>query len=325
MRTTTLTIAAALTAAPALPQAGTDVQIDSDPPSTVQDEIRIAVSVQIPTNLVVAYNDSNSQVSPNPIGVGYSTNGGASWTNLQLSTPTNPIGGGTFARSFDPMVAFGPPNNFYAGYIAANGGPGPASAIFVERSEDGGVTWSGPTTIAANAAASGNPDPNYRFNDRCHMTSHPAGMVHVVWIKDVGVNLPTSDIDYAFSNPPPGPGGGPFPPTGLNFTVPVTVNDGANGTDFANAPSVAAHPGSRVFVAWIDVDVTVPAATTATIKLDKTTAPTFAPVFGPDLTVATFVPVRKYVSTAFGAADDAQAGSYPVVAVDHTDGTQQTV
>jgi hypothetical protein len=107
------------------------------------------------------------------------------------------------------------------------------------------------------------------------MTVDGSDNVHVVWIKDVDVNQPTSDIYYSKS-PPPVPG--PCNPTGLDFTglspgsvAPKTVNDNpwlppacppkpARSTDFANAPTVAVAVDGTIYVAWIDVNVLISSA-----------------------------------------------------------------
>jgi hypothetical protein len=295
---------------------GVDVKVNADGPGDVQNEVRISVFLANPTSIVAAYNDRPGTALPNPLGVSYTTNSGASWNDVQLSVPANPFGAGNLDVIFDPAVSFGPPNNYFVAYIATTSAAAGASGLFIERSENGGISWSGPTTIAADPAAVGPVDPNYRFNDRCHTATHPTGTVSVTWIKDVGVNLPTSDVYYSFSMHPPGPGPGPFPPTGLNFTVPVTVNDNPGGTDMGNAPSVVMHPGGRVYVAWIDVNVQNPV--TGTIKIDWTSAPTGAPVFGVDQIVRTIQPLPQQLTDSNGMTD-ARAGSYPVVAVDHID------
>ncbi len=304
--------------------AGNDVKANADGPGTVQNEVRIAHDF-LHNALVVAYNDRIGSVPTTPIGISSSMNGGLTWLDTQLGVPQDPFSppGVTLPNIFDPFISFGPPDNVYAGYIATAGGVSPRSAICIERSIDGGVTWTGPTTIAANLGAIGPIDPNYRFNDRPTMHVSVFAQVAVTWIKDVGVNQPTSDIYYASSPPPPGPPPGPFPPTGLNFSVPMTVNDNPNGTDFANVPDVKIHPQGNTYVAWIDVDVTQPDATTATIRIDRTVEP-FPVSFGTDRNVITIDPLPQNLSTSGGGVD-ARAGSYPVMALDEADATGQTI
>lgn len=319
----------AVAAVTSIAHCGSDVKINIDTPGTVQNEVRLVHNGALNT-LIAAYNDLNGSVSPNPLGVSFSINGGLNWTDVQLSVPQDPFNppGSTLPAIFDPFVGTSPINDVYVGYIATQGGvplpgSGLGSGLFIERSENGGMTWSGPTMISADPPAVG---AVFRGNDRPTMDVNPFGRVVVTWIKDVGVNAPTSDIYYAASNPPPGPGPGPFPPTGLSFGIPVTVNDNPNGTDFANVPDVAIHPNGKTYVAWIDVDVTVCDAATATIKIDRTQEPG-PPLFGIDKPVATIDPLPKHLSTSAGPGtdDDARAGSYPAIAVDDGDGTGQTI
>jgi hypothetical protein len=303
-------------------RAGNDVKVNNDSPGTVQNEVRIAEDF-IHGAIVVAYNDRIGNTPPTPIGISFSMNGGTTWTDAQLSVPQDPFSppGMTFPVIFDPFISFGPPDNVYAGYIATATGNCPASGLFIERSIDGGMTWFGPTMIAANPGAVGANDPNYRFNDRPTMHVSVFAQVAVVWIKDVNCNMAWSDVYYASSFPPPGP---PMPGnTGLSFAAPVTVNDNPNGTDMANVPDVKIHPNGFAYVVWIDVNVTGGNPTTGTIKLDRTIEP-FPVNFGPDINVITIDPAPATLSNSSGVATSG-GGSYPVIALDEFDGSGQTI
>jgi hypothetical protein len=319
-------IGALLLLAPLAAAQGTDQKINGDPPGTVQNETVLAIDTANPQNVVIAFNDRAGSAPPTPIGLANSQDGGLSWTERQLSVPPDPFTPGNLDVVFDPFLTWGPPNEFYAGYIATQNTTGPASGIFVERSDDGGVSWSGPTTIAVDGPAGGPVNPAYRFNDRPHIDSAPHGFVAVTWIKDVGVNQATSDIYFAYSNPPVGPiNTPPFPPTNLQFTTPVTVNDMPNGTDMGNAPHVATHPLGTTYVAWIDYNVQLSDAATGTIKIDSTMLPSAAPVFGADVNVAVIDPQPRNLSSTLGLWDEARAGSYPAIVTDDNDGTGLTV
>ena len=302
--------------------------VNSDSPGTVQNEVRIAVDPVNSLNIVTAYNDSIGAAST-PLGISFSIDGGLNWMDRQLSTPLNPQGVGNFVDIFDPIISASA-GDFYAGYIGTNGRPSVAgggdSGLFIERSSDGGNTWTGATVIDSNPASAGPVDGNYRFNDRPHMFTDLAGFTHVTWIKDVGVNLPTSDIYYNYSNLPAVPNP-PINPTGLSFLpTSVLVNDnsaGSGGNDMGNVPYVASHPNGRVYVAWIDVNVQNPNASSATIKLDSATVPG-APVFGTDISVITIDPIPRRLSDA-SLAPEAKADSYPVIGVDPNDVTAQTI
>lgn len=306
-----------LVAVSALANPGTDIQINSDAPGTVQNEIRITRNATNASNLVVAYNDDVGAAT-SPLGISYSFDAGATWTDTQLGVPSDPSGT-SLGFIFDPFIDSDSQGHVFAGYIAATGSFTGPSGLYVERSQDGGVSWSGPTTVAFNPAAVGPIDPSYRFNDRPDMTVDGSDDVYVTWIKDVGIGQPTSDIYFAKSPPavPPSPGN----LTGLDFTgvspgsvAQQTVNDGANGTDRANAPDVAVASDGTVYVAWIDVDVTNPNPQTAPLMIDRSTDG--GVTFGADGTAKTITSLAKHLSTATGTADDARAGSYPAIAVD---------
>lgn len=298
-----------------------DVQINSDLPGTVQNEIRMTRSALNPLNFVVAYNDISTT-----LGVSYSTDGGATWTDNNLSTPMYPMTMMPLGIIFDPAIASDAQGNIYATYIAADGIPG-NSGLFIERSTNSGATWSGPTDIAADPAPFGpGPSyPNYRFNDRDHLMVDAADNVLATWIKDVGVSQPTGDIWFAKS-PPPSPA--VVNPTQLDFkgitpgSIPQkTINDNPGGTDWANVPMVSEGAGGTIFVAWINLDVTVTNATTATLMLDRSFDA--GANFGADTSVLVIDPLPKHLSTGTGTYDDARSGSYPVLAPDPNDPSDQ--
>lgn len=339
--------------------AGTDAPINSDLPGTVQNEIRIARDPNNLATFVAAYNDGSGTGS-SPLGISYSSGSGAAgtWNDVQLNVPVHPITGTSLHDIFDPMIAYDSQGNVFAGYIGADQAfGGRASGLFIERSTDGGMTWTppipgwNPTAIDANLAASppGGPDPRFRFNDRCEMTIDTTDNVHVVWIKDVDVGQPTSDIYYAKS--PPAPPGPPAMsnPSGLNFTGlpspqsigPKTVNDnsGSGGTpgcptnpsglsDFGNAPDVEVASNGAIYVAWIDVDVTTMGPNPARIMFDVSTdgGMTFAcditalildgSVANPRTAVARNISTTPQPAGSPLAHDDVRSRSNPTIALD---------
>ena len=318
--------------------AGTDVQINSDPPGDVQNEIRMTRNPNDLSNFLVAYNDKSGAPS-SPLGISFSLNGGLTWSDRQLSVPTHPFlgtpdDGISLGTIFDPFIDSDSQGNIYAGYIATDGTLGGPGGIYIERSQDKGQSWSGPTNIDFNTRATppSGPDPSFRFNDRPDMTVDSSDNAYVVWIKDVDVGQPTSDIYFAKSGPPGTPG--PTNPTGLDFTgltagsvAPQTVNDNPGGTpggsDFANVPTVAVAPDGTVYVAWIDVDVTNPSPKTGKLMIDISS--NGGATFGLDVTAQVIdgvanphTALASHLSTTSGAGngDDARSGSYPVIAVD---------
>ena len=306
--------------------AGVDVKINSDASGTVQNEIRITRNPTDANNFVVAYNDGSGAAS-SPLGVSFSLDGGATWSDRQLSVPTHPVlgtpdDGLSLSIIFDPFVDSDSNGNLYAGYIATDGSAGGPGGIYIERSTDKGQTWSGPTNIAFDVRAGPPPMPPmpdpYRFNDRPDMTVDGSDNVYVVWIRDVGVSQPTSDIYFSKSPPPP---------IGLDFTGGVagsvaaqTVNDLPGGmptpplSDFANAPDVAVAADGTVYVAWIDVDVTDPNPKPGTLHLDVSADG--GVTFGTDLVAQSITALANRLATTAGGMDDARSGSYPAIATD---------
>jgi hypothetical protein len=319
---------------PSRSYAGVDVPMNADLPGTVQNEVRITQNPSSPSNFVVAYNDSVGGGS-SPLGISYSTDGGANWTDTQLGVPMHPVIGSpddgiSLSVIFDPFIGSDSQGNIYAGYIATDGTLGGPSGLYIECSSNQGQAWSGPINIDFNArAASLLGDPNYRFNDRPHMTVDGSDNLSVVWIKDVDVGQPTSDIYYAKSPPPLGPCLGSasldFTGAGAGSVAPKTVNDFPGGSvppgfsDFANVPNVAVAPNGTIYVAWIDVNVTNPASKPGTLMIDSSTDGGMT--FGIDNVAQNITALASRLSTASGVGNDVISGSYPVIGVDPNNST----
>lgn len=297
-----------------------DVKVNGDVPGTVQNEIRLTRNATDPNNFAMAYNDSIGGPA-SPLGISFTLDGGATWADRQLAVPLHPMLGTpddhlALTAIFDPYIASDQSGNIYAGYIA-NAGHGGPNGIYIERSRDKGHSWSGPTIISFNLRAAGPGDPNYRFNDRPDITVDASGNALVVWIKDVGMTTPASDIYFARSGPPSVPSGAN--PTGLDFTgagagsvAPKTINDHPNGTDWANVPDVVVASDGTIYVSWINVDVTNPLIKPGTLMLDRSTDGGIT--FGADRQVLTMNALPKWLHTSTGATD-AWSGSYPVIGV----------
>ncbi len=244
--------------------AGTDVPVDPDPNhAIVQNEISLTLVPNKQPNkrdiLLAAYNDFAPNVG---LGYSYSPDGGTSWSPGQLQFPTNPNTGVWMMNVFDPTATADTQGNAYIGHIAwdAFGWSG----MFVHTSADGGVTWSPPVALAVDPPAVGAPDPNFRLNDRCQITTDTYGgspyldNVYVAWIKDRGndPNFPYSDLYVSCSNS-----------LGAAFTPAQRIND-AN-LNLGNMPVPAVAQDGAVYVSWLDYDVTTGGK--GNIYLDKST------------------------------------------------------
>lgn len=255
---------------------GTDAVIDSGPVN--QNEISLAlvpgtVAGQ-PQVLLAAYNDNPFAGGPG-LGVSYSTDGGAVWTSQQLAYPTH-SSGIQLVDAFDPTAAADTQGNIFVGHISSdsNWSAGPVSGLYVHKSTDGGVTWQTPVAVSENGSASGSPDPGYRFNDRCQLTtdkfsgSSNTDNVYASWIKDRGWNIsqPFSDIYFAYSTN----GGASFSmASGTSAAFPGRINDENVFHDMGNMPVPAVASDGTVYVSWMDYSVW--AGGTGTIYLDKST------------------------------------------------------
>jgi len=109
---------------------------------------------------------------------GYATShdGGQTWVSGDLPLLTVATGG-PFARASDPAVAFGPDGKVYIVTLAFGG---PRSAIAVQRSDDGGITFGAPVLAQDDNSSA-------IFNDKEWITvdTFPAsphyGRLYVVW------------------------------------------------------------------------------------------------------------------------------------------------
>lgn len=161
--------------------------------SSAQNETSIDTNPSNPLNVVAGANDYrffNAREGRNDSsGVAYTSfDGGATWTNVTLPKLTFQTGA-TGALSDmdgagDPAVAFGPNNTVYYANIAfsrLNGG----SAITVNKSTDGGLTWSDPSIVQLDGAdSSGNPLPTPYFNDKEWIAvDQRTGTVYVTWTR----------------------------------------------------------------------------------------------------------------------------------------------
>ena len=108
-----------------------------------------------------------------------SQDGGLTWARSFIPGVSVASGNPAYERATDPVVAFGPDGTAYFCSLAINITTIPG-AIFVNRSTDGGVTWSAPSTVIAS-------DTHEHFLDKQWLTvdtgiaSPFRGRLYVTW------------------------------------------------------------------------------------------------------------------------------------------------
>lgn len=142
-----------------------------------------AINPTNPANLIGTWQqDRWSNGGAQGIAIGYSMDGGMTWTRRALPVSRcgggNAANGGDFQRASDPWVTFAPDGTAYQLSLALSGAvlaPGSRSAVLVSRSADGGRTWGESTTLIR--------DGELFFNDKPSITADPTDSryVYAVW------------------------------------------------------------------------------------------------------------------------------------------------
>jgi hypothetical protein len=152
---------------------------------------------------------------------GDSTDGGNTWTLTPLPGVTV-NSGGTIQRASDPWVTIAPNGDVYASSLPLDD-PQTANpyGVYVNKSTDGGLTWSNPVALITNSSSQ-------LFNDKDSITADPTNhrYVYAVW-----------DRLNSGGDPMQGPGPTLFSRTtngGRTWSAPADVYDPANGQTIGN-------------------------------------------------------------------------------------------
>jgi hypothetical protein len=157
---------------------------DSDPPLP-QDEPSIAESLVDPMNAVAAANDYTGD----GFWIGYTTDGGQTWTSQWKDPKFSFDGGRCFAS--DPSVAYSLRDHAFYLSTLCYFSTTPASEVQVWKSTDGGATWSDslrPATVVTNHAADGSIDASVFYDkelmaiDNTPSSAH-FGRIYVTYTK----------------------------------------------------------------------------------------------------------------------------------------------
>lgn len=98
---------------------------------------------------------------------------GGAWRQVAVPS-TSACVGGSHLRATDPWVTFSPDGTAYFFTLATSAGND--SALYVNRSVDGGLTWSRPTTLIEENSV-------FNFNDKNSITADPfdSRYVYAIW------------------------------------------------------------------------------------------------------------------------------------------------
>ncbi|GHG39390.1 hypothetical protein GCM10012320_00020 [Sinomonas cellulolyticus] len=131
--------------------------------------------------------------------VGYTTNGGRTWSETaQPFSACAPGGPSRYDRASDPWVSIGPDGTAYSVAISFQG-VGPDNAVLASTSADGGATWTAPKALIEDLVTT------QYFNDKESVTADPviAGTAYAVWDRLTSpVGNPKADAHaFAYTGP----------------------------------------------------------------------------------------------------------------------------
>jgi hypothetical protein len=232
---------------------------DSDPPLP-QDEPSIAESVVDPMNAVAAANDYVGD----GFWIGYTTDGGQTWTSQRKDPKFSFDGGRCFAS--DPSVQYSLRDHAFYLSTLCYFSTTPASEIQVWKSTDGGATWSSslqPATVITNHASDGSIDASVFYDkelmaiDNAPSSPH-FGRIYVTYTKFhmTGGSYARSDycpVQAAFTDaiPTANPSASVWGHTAIMPDAPGAKGVGASANQFST-PLVDDHGG--LDVAFIQED-----------------------------------------------------------------------
>jgi hypothetical protein len=144
-----------------------------------QVEDYVAVNPTNPKNVVAIWQqDRWNNGGARGLGVGVSTDGGTTWKTTKIPNTTQ-VTGGTYQRTTDPWISFGPTGTLFANNELFNGNETTSffgNEMAATRSTDGGLTWGAPVPSTINT------NLNF-FDDKSTITADPKNPnnVYAVW------------------------------------------------------------------------------------------------------------------------------------------------
>jgi hypothetical protein len=161
-----------------------------------------------------------------------SSDGGQTWSEALLPGLTV-VSGGPWQKASDPWVAFGPNNRAYYSSLLFNQ-TSPDNAIGVNRSTDGGATWSAPVLLSRTTS-------DFNDKDAIAVDMFPSspffGNVYAAWDINVGGGSDTAPQRMVVARSSDG---------GSTFQEPVVLRGG--GGNIGAIPQIG--PDGTVYLVW---------------------------------------------------------------------------
>ncbi len=192
--------------------------------TNIQNEEQIAINPLDSMNMVAAWRDF--RLGYRRVGVGYTLDGGVTWHDTLLS-------GTPYAWDSDPGITVDADGNFYV-VVLSLPEDASTSGIFVFKSSDGGVSWSGPYTVVDENSGVFE-DKELIACDRVPDSPH-LGNLYVAWTRFY--DYINGGINFAFSQD-----------GGVTWNGPIHIGSAIYGVQW---PVTAVGDSGTVYVAWLD-------------------------------------------------------------------------
>jgi hypothetical protein len=232
-------------------------QIEPD----TQVEPDVAIDPANPRIITAAFQQGRNGPFGGSADIGYATsqNGGRTWADGNLPMLTTVVGG-PFQLASDAVSAFGPDGSDYAQTIAFDE-TDPRSAVTVQRSTDGGVSFGPPSLVVDDNNVNIFNDKNWIAADTFRRSPH-FGRLYSVWARFIttgsGASAVTSSPSAVSFSDNHGKTWSP-----IHFTTPVTADNQGN------IPLI--HPDGSITVVY---DHFVPSPANPNLGNDLETAQT---------------------------------------------------
>lgn len=147
-----------------------NIQVNSDQTTQVQNEESLCINPANTDNAVALWRDF--RLGFRRVGVGYTFDGGQTWHDTLLYVPPLP-------KQSDPVLTVDSEGNFYACTLPLDWNLD-LSGIAVQKSTDGGVSWSEPV-VASDTSSSYFEDKQWITLDRSSAPSY--GNIYISWTR----------------------------------------------------------------------------------------------------------------------------------------------